>query len=312
MKQQVITGIPSDVLAFVRTHSNKNGICRFPQKLWKLLHWAGDNKQRLQVSGCGWLSDTVFIMNKELLSEVMAIKLNTLNVNLKNLGFEQVSNRNGSYTFWTHRSFRRDSMESTHEVRISNTRIQPTSAYFLPILDSIILYGMDEMEVNAFKVSILSLWTTIVAHKFILAISSDDFVNSLMAAFESNLGLFFQDTYPLTQVLASEIDGVVSFLEFAVLMARFGPLETLFAKITQYQEAIRDLCYEIQQPKECFSPTYVNCFRFAMPNRGESHYYNLPLNCVSKPFLIDEEKNVYDSWQQLSQINGGMLAENLL
>ena len=92
--------IPESILNKIRKRSNRSEQTRFPYKIFSLLEWAGKDEQKSQKAGCGWITDTEFFINKSKLCEVLGVKINTLNVNLKDLGFEQCDAKQKNLTFW--------------------------------------------------------------------------------------------------------------------------------------------------------------------------------------------------------------------
>jgi hypothetical protein len=128
------------------------------------LSWSGRDQKKGQRVGCGWVSDTEFFINKTKLCDILQIKLNTLNVNLRQLGFERVQSREGGISYWKNSGFSISAAPETFE-RIRNSRCKPDSlmnlsvrAVYLPILEDLQLFMVNDREVKPFKKDAVELW----------------------------------------------------------------------------------------------------------------------------------------------------------
>ena len=75
--------LPPEILKVIRRKSSRDPVARFSNKLHMLLGFAGNDRDRQESLGLGWIDDNQFRINKKRLIITMEIKLNTLNVNLK-------------------------------------------------------------------------------------------------------------------------------------------------------------------------------------------------------------------------------------
>lgn len=306
--------LPEALISEIRKRSNRTETSRFPYKLWKLLSWAGHDRTRGELCGCGWLSENEFFISKSKLCEVLNIKLNTLNVNLKTLGFEQSKSRIGDKTFWKNPAFSASSTENFQRVR--NSRCKPeslinlsTQAVYMPVLEPLQLYMMSTADTNLFKKNVVELWEMLVGSKLVFAVAMADFINMLwrqlcMQAHGNEVHSLIQHVFVVTKV------GVINIFDFALFLARFGPFNSIQDKLLQFQEIIRriqainsSIMFQTSM-SEYFSLTFHNCFRFQIPTTGEYHCYNLPLVETQAQFLVDEDGAMYGSWRQ-------MLAQNV-
>ena len=305
--------LPEALISEIRKRSNRTETSRFPYKLWKLLSWAGRDITRGERCGCGWISENEFFISKSRLCEVLNIKLNTLNVNLKTLGFEQSKSRHGDKTFWKNPAFSASSTENFQRVR--NSRCKPESlinlsikAVYMPVLEPLQLYMMSTSDANLFKKSVVDWWEILVGSKLVFAVAMTDFINMLsrklcVQAHGSEVHNLIQQVFVVKTV------GVIDIFDFALFLARFGPFNSIQDKLLQFQEIINQIqasnsVIMFQSSlSESFSLTFHNCFRFQIPTTGEYHCYNLPLVDKQAQFLVDEDGAMYRSWRHMLEQN---------
>ena len=304
--------IPEIILDQLTKRSNRSEQSRFPYKIWALLSWVDTDQTRAQRAGCGWVSENEFFINKNKLKDVMNIKLNTLNVNLKTLGFEQTK-KTGELCFYKNNMFSKTASPKDFE-RIRNSRCKPDSlmhmnahAVYFPLLEPLQLFMMDEKSVNVFKKDVIMHWENLVGSTLIFAIALPAFTKALLNALDDSSG-YITDFYMVQQVLAPRTPNVVNIFDFAVFLARFGPFNNAPFKIMQYQHILSEIrpdffMFNAPSLTSYFSMTFHNCFRFQLAPNGEYHCYNLPLVSSSAQYLIDEDGTVYRSWQMMLQSN---------
>ncbi|KAH0790110.1 39 kDa initiator binding protein [Histomonas meleagridis] len=312
--------IPESVLKYIRTRSNRNESSRFPHKLWTLLNWSDKNQKRGELCGCGWITDTEFFIKKSKLCEVLEIKINTLNVNLKTLGFHPTRSRTGDITYWENNGFSKTSCPQDFE-RIRNSRCKPlalknllTSAVYLPLLEQLQLFMMDQPSINLFKKEVVQVWESLVGPKLIFAVELNDFQKALVGRFEK-LG-FYPSKSLFPQVLSPKLPNVIDIFDFAVFLARFGPFEHAVIKLFQYQTVLNEIrpdffMFNTPSLTSYFSMTFHNCFRFQLAQTGEYHCYNLPTVSSTSGFLADEDGAIYQSWKLMLQQNYFLATQNV-
>lgn len=294
--------VPESIINFIRKRSSRNEQTRFPYKLFLLLAWAGKDPQKCKNTGCGWVSDTEFFIDKEKLCELMDVKLNTLNVNLKTLGFEKSRSRKDNRNYFKNEGFSFCNTANGFE-RIRNSRCKPEallnlnlSAVYLPCLEPLKLFMMTEQEINQFKHEVIKTWEEIVDLKLVFAITLNDFMKYLNS--------YLEDKILVGLALTPRVPDVWDILDFAIFLARFGPFNNIRYKLSQYQDLINNISigFNTYSPNY-FSDTFHNCFRFHLSQTGEYHCYNLPLVSINTPFLADEDGVLYPSWNKMLQQN---------
>lgn len=308
--------IPEDLLRAIRTRSNRSEESRFPYKVWQLLNWAGKDDRRGEICGCGWVSDTEFFIKKQTICDVLQVKMNTLNVNLRTLGFEQTRSKDGEKTFWRNEAFSIDANTKSF-AKVRNIRCRPEvlanlslQAVYLPVLEPLQLYSMSDQDVNIFKKTVVDEWESMIGSNLIFAVAMSHFINVLIHRLESwKQQHGANEKYIIQQVLAPRMPNVVDIFDFAVFLARFGPVCSLYDKLHQYQAIINDTArndayrYSVPSLTSYFSGTFHNCFRFQLPPTGEYHCYNLPLAESNAQFLTDEDGMMYPSFKAVFQQN---------
>ena len=83
--------LPHDIQQILRRKSSRDPSSRFSTKLHILLNFVqnSNDKDMEEKVGCAWVTDEEFRLNKRIITNILGIKLNTLNVNLHALGFIQ-------------------------------------------------------------------------------------------------------------------------------------------------------------------------------------------------------------------------------
>ena len=298
--------IPKQLLEKIRKRSNRNEESRFPHKLWALLNWVNEKPERSEICGCGWFDDEIFFLNKDIICNILDIKLNTFNVNLKTLGFEQAKPRKSGITYWKNPSFTKNSnIEFLQQIRNPFNQNSEFSilkpkirAVYLTLLEKLELYYLSNTEILCFKSYVINYWEIFFPNKFIFAVSY-----SLFCKVFEEKSIKQHDFYILRESLSLQTQDVVSIMDFAVLLSRFGPFDSIIFKIAQFQQILNDLRIDygtFRYISSFFSPTYHNCFKFSY-TVGEYHCYNLPLVHSRSEYLVDEDHNRFNSWQSALQ-----------
>ena len=306
--------IPENILFEVRKRSTKNQSSRFPNRLKILLDWVGRDPDRGKIAGCGWKSSTTFFMDKTVLCSVLDVKQNTLNVNLKELGFEQCEAKKGNLTFWRNPLFTEESQrEDVFKIKnITKNIVDPNDGFhiegvFATLLDDIRLFGMSERETSLFKRLVIEMWLNLLQSRVLFAISLREFTDVL----EEKVGLS-ADNYSLLEALHTKIPDVIDINDFAVFLARFGPFDNIIFKLGKLQQVIPDLRLESTQfgtISSFFSNTFDNCFSFQCQG-GEYHCYNLPNIGSSSNYIINEDGEQFQSWQ-MALMNTNLLQNQM-
>lgn len=100
-----LEALPQEIQMMLKRKSSRDPNSRFANKLHQLLNFAGNDITRQEFIGAGWTADDNFRINKKRLIQIMEIKLNTLNVNLKDLKFQQLHYDIVGWTLWHREGF---------------------------------------------------------------------------------------------------------------------------------------------------------------------------------------------------------------
>jgi hypothetical protein len=100
MKREVSDFLPDHIRVSLKRKSSRNPNSRFQRNPHLLLSCSSEFPSLQDPVGLGWTSDSEFKMNKTTLSSVIGIKLNKINVNLRDLNFEQVERDKEGWTAW--------------------------------------------------------------------------------------------------------------------------------------------------------------------------------------------------------------------
>jgi hypothetical protein len=313
--------LPRDLVSAIQIRSNRNEESRFPYKLWRLLEWSDGNPTRAERVGCAWVDDTEFWIHKPKLHQTLGIRRNTLDVNLRHLGFAPTRrSTTAALTFYRNDRFSRkashEDIERIRNVRCKSEALQHLDirAVYLPILQSLQLFMMEATQMSQFKRDVIQEWQRLVNSKLVFGLGIGDFLVLLQGDLDANHPQGSAVRLNLAQALTPRNPNVCEIFDFALFLARFGPYRTIPDKLYQFQTVANDLkndLYAFAWPSlpSHFSPTFHNCFRFQLSPTGEYHCYNLPLVDSKSQFLVDEDGAVYQSWHKMVHQNAFLKRE---
>jgi hypothetical protein len=296
--------IPEELLQKVRTKASRHEGTRFPHKIFSLLSWAGTDSERMDTAGCGWVSDSEFFIQKPVLSQVLHIRPNTLNTDLTNLGFQATRQSNG-VTFWKRDGFLRNSPpEALDAIRKApehpERRPADPRALYFAVMDPLQLWGLSPDDDVRFRRAVIADWDRLIGGGVLFGAAAAGIREQIARDAESSNSAW---------LLAEAFAGVCDFFAFAVVLARFGPYDSLLVKIAQYRAIVAQDAGSYTAPPfaQHFSPTFHNCFSLALTPEGEFHCYNLPCIDDGAPFLADEDGHTYASWADVIEENKTVL-----
>jgi hypothetical protein len=321
MGEPPLWGLPLEIQQMVKRKSSRDPMSRFSSKLHNLLKYAGDDANLQEFIGAGWVSSDRFRLNKKRLIEVMEIKLNTLNVNLKDLKFRQLAYDQQGWTIWERQGFTRSStLDDLADVRGEKV-IQPEALPEILADDSqmsklsgihdIVLGITDASAVILFKRFVMSIWEELIpsnGSKFTAA--PDDFFGAAAERFRASHQKLENSLVILKTVFVSFDPNQFSILDFAKFMAKFGPEETLMQKIGSLLKASNDNNNWLKigrdqgntDPKEgmigYFDENEHNCFVLNWGKGKCERVYNMVDVPFGGAFLVDSGGRKCLSWQE--------------
>lgn len=297
--------LPDDLLSVLRKRSNRVESSRFPYKIWLILDYT-DNDEKFQQTGCKWINDTNFFLDKEKLCHILDCKRNSLNINLKALGFVQVSNKNGK-TIFKNLSMNKDYSKSKFEkIKNSKSKLKHLESFnhkaiYFPLLESLKLF-LDDMLTYSFKRDVIECWEVLTDTCYVFVFPINRFKKVLIKNLGDN-----DDIYNGSMLIAAldlSNQNYITFFEFAVFLARFGPFKQIYPKLIQLKHIVIDEFSSVLYFfHNCYSKTYHNCFSFNIGDKGEYHCYNRPDLPTETGFIYDEDGVTYYSWNDVFQKN---------
>ena len=236
--------LPSDIRAMIKRKSSRDPLSRFANKLHVLLNYAGDDLVKQQFIGVGWKTDEIFKINKKRLVNVMEIKLNTLNVNLKDLGFVQLASDHNGWTEWKRQSFNRQSnvlelseISSDKSINKENDKnkgnfIEDIQLNKISTLKDINIGGVSIEISNIFRKITISIWEEIIEnYENKSVITLNEFFHVAAERFRASHQPLRNSNMVLNAVFLYNDPNQLTIIDFAKFLAKFSPEETLMEKI---------------------------------------------------------------------------------
>jgi hypothetical protein len=281
--------------------------------------YAGDQLEKQDAVGVGWITDTTFKINKKRLGLIMDIKQNTLNVNLKDLKFHQVQQSSDGWTIWERPGFTRHSTCDDLLEIPAGPATEKSTPFSIPdemqLAKLTMLRGMtfgwtDVALAQTFKRFTISIW--------------EELVQTSSAKYIANAAEFLAAAAERFRVSRQKLDNALSILrvifvipdptqltllDFAKFMAKFGPEETLMQKIDSLLKSSNNnenwLKISEGPPQIVASgPIYGyfdenehNCFIIRRLGELDDRIYNILNAPATDDYLIDGTGFRYSSWQ---------------
>lgn len=149
-KADGMEALPPNIQAMLKRKSSRDPNSRFANKLHMLLNFADKDPVKQEFIGACWTDGNTFKINKKRLIQIMDIKLNTLNVNLKDLKFQQLHSDQSGWTLWRRDGFTPDSTIDDIVVvkpdKSQNTKFDPSLMSPMIGID-----GSNQNEFSAFQ-----------------------------------------------------------------------------------------------------------------------------------------------------------------
>ncbi|KAH0792548.1 39 kDa initiator binding protein [Histomonas meleagridis] len=294
--------LPLEIQTALRRKSSRDPSSRFPSKLHLLLSYVAENPSLEDKIGVGWISDNEFRMNKKTLGSIMGIKLNTLNVNLKDLNFTQTQrDRNG----WTH--WKRDGFNK----KDAGILIPPTKQANIFSENNQIIIRFPTNEIQEISASIefnnlaQKTWQDIVGGNF-NSYQSNLFIEKAAQYLKHNEQPQDNAESVLKALITPCRLGIpsVSKNDFFRFLAMFGPAKSSMVKIAGLLEHSNNTGNWLSFAPEtqdgfyaAFDNNVQNCLVFHKTNGTTFCVYNIPTVEASQGnYLVDQNGRFYDCW----------------
>lgn len=312
--------LPSEIQAMLKRKSSRDPNSRFSNKLHMLLDYAGDDTILQENIGCGWIGDCSFRINKKKLTQIMEIKINTLNVNLKDLQFHQTQADQKGWTNWERPGFTRlstpDELADVRSDKGNNPNIDKPLGMIdddnqtnkLAALRDINIGASTMEEIQTFKKNTLSIWEEIMSTDKSTATPFD--ILRLAAERFRIKHQKVENAFKVIQAMFVCSDpNVLTIIDFAKFMSKFGPEATLMEKIdslVKSSNANNDwLCVKPatlsplmnnQKLFGYFDEVEHNCV-ILHRNNEEIRIWNMVNISPPEAYLVDSNGERYKSWQ---------------
>ena len=296
--------LPTEIKMTLRRKSSRDPSSRFPSKLHLLLSYVTDNPSLEEKIGVGWITDNVFRMNKKILGAIMGIKLNTLNVNLKDLGFEQTRRDRNGWTHWKREGFTKG---KTGMVLISQQR--PTNT----VSENQVLIRFPNLEIPEYTVNFdfttisQNAWQSIVGGSYNTYPSKIFIQRAAQYLKHSEQPQDNAESVLRALIVPCRLGfHSVSKIDFFRFLAMFGPPSSAMVKIAGLLEHSNNtgnwlsFAPEAQEPNSfyaSFDSAVPNCLVFHKSNGTTFRVYNFPTIEIAKGnYLVDQNGRYYDCW----------------
>ena len=335
--------LPPELQAALKRKSSRDPNSRFPKKLHMLLTYLATDPQLESEIGLSWISDTEFKMNKKNVAKVMFIKLNTMNVNLRDLGFEQLQHDKGGWTQWKRANFTRNSIGAdpvadgnsnsgnVNYMQQTGALPQPmpltpakpratkqkTKAYLPDPCASLRIGQVGPMEEDLFRKTVDDIWQNLTMDPQMV---TDNFIKSAASYFR-------QPEQPINnaiEVIKAIIDPhgskqYITKVDLFRFLAMFGPDKTAMLKIASLLLCSNNngnwLTFDAPEHQMQIMPgaPFTGSFDSNEPNCLVLRYptvikriWNHPTVDAFNTYLSDERGNKYQAWDKVFELQPTM------
>lgn len=300
-----IRRLPDEVQNVLLRKSSKQPGTRFVHKLSVLLSFVQANPHSEDEIGVAWENEQIFRMKKNVLASLMQIKVNTLNVNLRDLSFKQVDSNKDGWSKWSKPGFTRSSLSKTNsdfEIRMNeNTGFEAHHNDIFPSKSTVRLGCLADPFIHEFHQNCVSLWQKFINPSVYYA-QFNDFLESAAIHFKLPDQSLDDAKTRIKLILPEKHQITIS--HFEQIMALFGPDSTFMQKLQNFFDTSKMLGpwinFESTQNINLDFYGYVDSKEsnaIIIFNKGEtSKIWNFPFLDSTQSYLIDENNVLYSSW----------------
>jgi hypothetical protein len=307
LEEQLISRLPSDIQTMLKSKSSRDPNSRFTSKLAALLSYVSRFPSSEDEIGVSWVNEVTFRLKKRVLISILGIKINTLNVNLRDLKFvQQTSPAKDGWTYWHKEGFTRSSASSfTEDPRIPESAgkfempVKPSWPFNLGCLGA---DGISQFFLNADRT-----WRDLTGPGRVQVIGAGEFLNRVARYFKREGQQEKNALDVLTTILAPKKSEYLNFEDLARFLAMFGPDRTAMLKIASLLECSHKsgqwLSFdgegiEVGPLAGWFDPAEPNCL-VIRNHETIMKVWNTPLVEVNRRqgYVIDQNGEMYRSWE---------------
>ncbi|KAH0791243.1 39 kDa initiator binding protein [Histomonas meleagridis] len=329
MEDKGFDDLPPEIQKVIERKSSRDPASRFSNKLLILLNYAGDDETKQNFVGAGWVDKKHFRINKKRLVVIMKIKINTLNVNLKDLKFHQIQNDQNGWTTWERAGFAQEStavdladekIMNEDKTNFPNYTNSESPKSKISLLREINLGMTSANTIQSFKSIIISIWEEFTANSTNRnSIATPEFLEMAAKRFRASHQKLANSKVVLETIFKCFDPNQITVTDFARFIAKFGPEATLMQKIASllkssnenqnWLKIVHDP-YAISSEGESiygfFDESEDNCFVIIRNDRTVSKVYNMVEEPASGEYLIDSSGTKYTSWQNYFEVHPSM------
>ena len=242
----------------------------------------------------------------------MGIRLNTLNVNLRDLTFKQRQRDKDGWTHWSKSGFTRTSCGTPLETsgpgfmdkRYSRGYMDGTCIGKVP-RSPFRLGKLTAQQSDQFFMECQRLWQDLMQVSPTSLVDSEYFVRQTAARFKHKEQPD-ENAQDVIKAIMMPLDQQpkLGYADFCRLLAMFGPAETLMLKIQSLLKCANEtgkwLRFEQNvdhtPPYASFNADMPNCLVVQHENNTIDQVYNDPNVTSNEKYVIDENMGRYDMW----------------
>ena len=309
---KTLAKLPVELQTIIRRKCSRDPKTRFTYKIHLLLAFVLTRSQLEDEVGIGWVSEHEFRINKKKLVELLGIKMNSMNVNLHDLGFHKMQHEKNGWTRWTRDGFTQNKilMDTDLYENISNDLAKPRkySNVEIPELGQLCTLGsLSKNTCDLFINASITLWKKIFNIDINGKLSKQFFIEKLAYATKA-LEQSIQNALDVIEsIFESDSEREFVFYDFFKFLSMFGPIDTSMIKIghlakcTLYNNWI---FFKTPDPQETSSLSFYgqfdssepNCFVVSTENGISRKVWNMPLINAYGNYLIDDNLKTFCSW----------------
>jgi hypothetical protein len=296
---EVISRLPPSLQAMLKRKSSRDPSSRFTAKLRALIDFTAMCPHFESDVGVAWIDDEAFKINKRALAGIMGIKINTLNVNLRDLGFSQEQSTKDGWTRWKKAGFTRHSAGAPEEASATPPFPEMAPAPVTRI-------GKVSPDYQAcFVDDARQLWRELCDGAAMPSLAVEYFLKKAGEKFRTEQQAMQNAVDVLRAIICPTNEAVVNEAQFVRFMAAFGPVSTVMIKIASLLEVAHStgqwLTFDPMPAPQSISAAFdrveANCL---VVRRGQvcTRVWNLPLVDAGRTYVVDELGKMYASWAE--------------
>lgn len=314
--QEIAKSLPDNIQAILKRKSSRDPNSRFIRKLHVLLSYSdASGPEMAERMGIGWIDDQIFHMYKPRLLGVMGLKLNSLNVNLRDLKFIQLQpdKRHQGWTTWRKDGFNKRSFANPTPYTDENDIFQQPVGKLEQDKVEFEIGKIIEQDLDLLQQMILQEWQLLTESPALASCAASYFIGRAANRYRAEKQSF-QNAFDVLKAILAPLDvSEIKFSDFFRFMAMFGPPgDSVMLKIHSLLEvATQDVPWlYFGLTPSLDEPGVYGYFDNNEPNALIFHQgqtidkvWNLPLvpSQDGCQYIEDSQGKKYGSWQEYFQ-----------